>query len=237
MAGSRGIGGAITEALAANGTLVHTFSRSGTAPVLQPGAVHFAGDLSSADDIRAFAKRVEEVSPQLDILVNNSGHAPASAFDELEDADWQAGFELLFLSVVRTTQCFLPLLRRASSGAVIVNVSTFAALQPDLDFPVSSVLRLALTNYAKAYATVHAGEGIRMLNVLPGFVDSYPMKAGRLARIPSHRYANAREFGGAVATLASPELSYLTGTDILIDGGLVAAGGRLFDVEALTATA
>ncbi|ORE90593.1 short-chain dehydrogenase/reductase SDR [Aurantimonas sp. 22II-16-19i] len=237
MAGSRGIGGAIAEAIAESGTIVHTFSRSGLAPVMQPGAVHFAGDLSSAADIEAFAARVSAVSPQLDILVNNSGHAPSGAFDELDDADWQAGFELLFMSVVRSSHCFLPMLRRGAPGSVIVNVSTFAALQPDLDFPISSVLRLALTNYAKAFATVHAGEGMRMVNVLPGFVDSYPMKPGRLARIPSGRYAQVKEFGRAVAALTMPQMNYLNGTDILIDGGLVAAGGRPLVRASLAATA
>ena len=78
-------------------------------------------------------------------------------------------------------------MEKARKGA-IVNVSTFAAFEPDPDFPVSASLRTALAAFTKLYADRYAKAGIRMNNVLPGFIDSLPEKADRKARIPMGRY-------------------------------------------------
>ncbi|MCO8268867.1 SDR family oxidoreductase, partial [Haloferax sp. AB510] len=80
-----------------------------------------------------------------------------------------------------------------SGGGSIVNISTFSAYEPSLDFPVSSALRAALGSFTKMFANRYGGEGIRMNNVLPGFVDSYEADEETIAEIPMERQARTDE--------------------------------------------
>ena len=108
-------------------------------------------------------------------------------------------------------------------GSSIVNVSTFSAFEPDPDFPTSAVFRTGLAFYAKRYSTKHASKGIRMNNVLPGFIDSLPEKPDRVARIPMGRYAKVKKLSEVIAFLISDAASYTTGQNIRVDGGLTAS--------------
>ena len=105
-------------------------------------------------------------------------------------------------------------------GGSIVNVSTFAAFEPDPDFPTSAVFRAGLASFTKLFANQQAASGIRMNNVLPGFIDSLPEKPDRVARIPAGRYASVRELSEVIAFLASDKSSYVTGQNWRVDGGL-----------------
>ena len=78
-------------------------------------------------------------------------------------------------------------------GGAIVNISTFAAFEPEAGFPVSSSLRSALAGFVKLYADRYAADGIRMNNVLPGYMDNYPESAANLAKIPMKRYAQVED--------------------------------------------
>jgi len=115
-----------------------------------------------------------------------------------------------------------PIMQAQNAGS-IVNISTFAAFEPDEDFPTSAVFRAALATFTKLYSTQQAPNGIRINNVLPGFIDSLPEKAERVARIPVGRYAKVRELSEMVAFLASDKASYITGQNIRVDGGLTAS--------------
>ena len=87
-------------------------------------------------------------------------------------------------------------------------------------FPVSCSLRAALASFTKLYADRYAAAGIRMNNILPGFVDSYPETEENLDRIPMGRYASTAEIARTALFLASPESAYITGQNIRVDGGL-----------------
>jgi len=108
----------------------------------------------------------------------------------------------------------------AQGKGAIVNISTFAAFEPDPDFPTSAVFRAGLAGYAKLFADQYAAKGVRMNNVLPGFIDSLPEKEDRLARIPAGRYARVRELSETIAFLATDASSYITGQNLRVDGGL-----------------
>ena len=112
---------------------------------------------------------------------------------------------------------------QAQGSGSIVNISTFAAFEPDPDFPTSAIFRAALAGYVKLWTNKFASAGLRMNNVLPGFIDSLPEKQDRLARIPAGRYAKVEELSNVIAFLASDASSYVTGQNLRVDGGLTAS--------------
>ena len=101
-----------------------------------------------------------------------------------------------------------------------MNISSFAAFEPNLGFPVSSAFRSSLASYTKLYAKRYASSGIRMNCVLPGFVDSFPEKEEIIAMIPAGRYAKVSEIANLVVFLCGDKSQYLNGESLKIDGGL-----------------
>jgi NAD(P)-dependent dehydrogenase (short-subunit alcohol dehydrogenase family) len=156
---------------------------------------------------------------RVDAVVNNTGHPPKGDLLTISDDDWHRGLDLLLLNVVRVARSVTPIMERQGGGA-IVNISTYAAFEPDLAFPVSSSLRAALGGFAKLYSDRYAGAGIRMNNVLPGFTESYPENPDNVARVPMRRYGSVAEIAGAVAFLLSKDAGYITGQNFRVDGGL-----------------
>jgi NAD(P)-dependent dehydrogenase (short-subunit alcohol dehydrogenase family) len=127
--------------------------------------------------------------------------------------------EVYLLNVIRPARLVTPPMR-AGGGGSIVNISTFAAFEPDPLFPTSGVFRAGLAAFAKLYADRYAGDNIRMNNVLPGFIDSLPETDERRARIPLGRYGRVGEVSSLISWLASEEGAYMTGQNLRIDGGL-----------------
>ncbi len=125
----------------------------------------------------------------------------------------------MLLNVVRMSRLVTPHME-ASGGGAVVNVSSFAAFEPDPDFPVSAALRTALAAFTKLYAERYAARGIRMNNVLPGFIDSLPEKPAFREAIPMGRYGRVEEIAETVAFLLSDGGAYITGQNIRVDGGL-----------------
>ena len=105
-------------------------------------------------------------------------------------------------------------------GGAIINISTFAAFEPDPAFPTSGVFRAGLAAFTKLFADRYAAENIRMNNVLPGFIDSLPEKEEFRNRIPMERYGKAEEIAATVAFLASEGAGYITGQNLRVDGGI-----------------
>ena len=138
---------------------------------------------------------------------------------EITDDDWHAGLDLLFMNVVRMARVVTPLMKDVGGGA-IVNISTFAAEEPSLEYPVSSALRAALSGFTKLYADRHATDGIRMNNILPGFVGNYPVPDETRDSIPMRRAGTVEEIAKTAAFLLSPDAAYITGQNVRVDGGL-----------------
>ena len=127
--------------------------------------------------------------------------------------------DVYFLNVVRPTRLVTPIMQR-QRGGVIINISTFAAFEPDPVFPTSGVFRAGLAAFTKLFADKYAAENIRMNNVLPGFIDSLPEKPEFRDRIPMQRYGTTEEVAGVIAFLASDGAGYITGQNIRVDGGI-----------------
>ena len=100
-----------------------------------------------------------------------------------------------------------PVMIEREHGA-IVNISTIGVRQPDARFPVSAVLRAGLGGFAKLFADRYAAQGIRMNNLLPGRIDSYPQPPERIADIPAKRLGKVSEISRVAAFLVSDDASY-----------------------------
>ena len=216
----RGIGAAVAAELAERGYRLAVLSPSGAgAAVRAYDAVGIAGSVTNPADLAAVVDAALRRFGRIDAVVNSTGHPARGRVLDLTDADWLAGVDLLLLNVVRMARLVTPVFLRQGGGS-IVNVSTFSAFEPSAASPVSSTLRAALGSFAKLYADEYAPHRIRMNNVLPGFVESYPVDADTVRRIPMGRPGTLGEIARTVAFLVGDDAGYITGQNLRVDGGL-----------------
>ncbi len=220
-AAGSGMGAAAARRLAQDGWQVAILSSSGKGEALarELGGFGFTGSNLAPDDLQRFVDAALERFGRIDAVVNSAGHGPKGPLLEISDADWQRGMEVYLLNVVRMARLVTPQMQRQKAGS-IVNVSTYATFEPEALFPTSGVFRAGLAAFCKLFADQYAAEGLRMNNVLPGFIDSLPEKDDRRGRIPMQRYGTSDEVAELIAFLASDKSAYMTGQNIRIDGGL-----------------
>ena len=223
-AGGSGMGADAARRLSGDGYRVGILSSSGKGEALGKSLDGFGitGSNRSPEALEQLVDGAVERWGQVDALINSAGHGPKGPVLEIPDEDWHEGLEVYLLNVVRATRPVTPIMRRQGSGSII-NISTFAAFEPDPIFPTSGVFRAGLASFAKLYADEYAADGIRMNNVLPGFIDSLPEKDERRERIPMRRYGRAEEVASLIAWLASGVGACMTGQNLRIDGGLTRA--------------
>ena len=219
--GGSGIGADAAKKMSELGHEVAILSSSGKGEALanELGGVGFTGSNLVVADLEAFVSATMDRFGRIDALINCTGHGPKGPIMDISDEDWHLGMDYYLLNVIRAARLVTPIMVAQGSGS-IVNVSTFAVFEPDPDFPTSAVFRAGLASYSKLFADKHAAQGVRMNNVLPGFIDSLPEKEDRVARIPAGRYANVRELSETIAFLATDASSYITGQNLRVDGGL-----------------
>jgi NAD(P)-dependent dehydrogenase (short-subunit alcohol dehydrogenase family) len=219
-AASKGIGAACARELAARGWRVALFARSEGVEALarELGGRATRGDVAVAADLERYVDETLGTWGRIDGAVLSTGHPPKGGLLALSDADWHAGLDLVLLPVVRIARRITPHLRER--GGAIVNISSFAAFEPDARFPVSSALRAALASFCKLYADAEAPHGVRMNNLLPGFIDTLPVKPEIVPTIPMRRYGRGEEIAKTAAFLLSADAGYVTGQNLRADGGL-----------------
>jgi 3-oxoacyl-[acyl-carrier protein] reductase len=246
-AASKGLGRASALALAARGASVVICARH-EAPLQEAAAdiggrtgqrvVPIVADVSKLEDARTLADRAAETLGGLDILVTNTGGPPSGPFAAFDDGAWQAAIDSLLLSVVRLSRGAIPHMR-ARGGGRMIHVTSISVKQPIEGLVLSNALRAAVTGLAKTLALELAPDNILVNCVAPGYTrtdrvvelaDAAAAREGVAAdvvqrrteeKIPLGRMGTPDEFGAAIAFLASPEASYITGTTLQVDGGFI----------------
>ena len=219
-ASGRGLGAAIARALAADYRLV-LLSRSSEADQLaqELGGIGLMGSVASPDDLERVVQTAMDSYGRIDAIVNNTGHAASGELLAVTDDEWHDGLDLLVLNAVRMARLVTPQMERQGGGA-IVNVSSFAAVEPTLEFPVSAALRGALAGFTKLYADRYARVGVQMNSVLPGHLENWERTDAELQQIPMGRSGALTEVARTVRFLLSDDASYITGQSVRVDGGL-----------------
>lgn len=224
-AGGSGMGADSARVLAEQGFQIAILSSSGKGEALanELGGIGVTGSNQSNADLTELVDKTMGKWGRVDVLVNSAGHGPRAPVLELTDEDWHTGMDVYFLNAVRPTRLVTPIMQSQKSGAII-NISTFAAFEPDPVFPTSGVFRAGLAAFTKLFADEFAADNIRMNNVQPGFIDSLPEKEEFRSRIPMGRYGSSRnEIASVVGFLASDGAAYITGQNLRVDGGMTRA--------------
>jgi 3-oxoacyl-[acyl-carrier protein] reductase len=228
---SAGIGLAIAEAFAEEGANVAMFARRRDALEREAerlGALSVQGDVTDPRSLERLVERTLSAFGGIDVLVNNSGGPPrGTALDATPDAIEEA-VELLLLSAVRLTTLCLPHLRASRRGRVI-NIESSSVREPIDNLALSNAVRPAVVGWMKTLAREVGGDGITVNTVAPGRIDTERLREAHphgatpesVAPIPLRRFGTPREVGDVVCFLASERASYVTGTTIAVDGGLI----------------
>jgi 3-oxoacyl-[acyl-carrier protein] reductase len=161
----------------------------------------------------------------LDILVLHSPAPVKGRIEYLKAADWQDGFQKLFLAPLEALEVALPYLKNSLSPRIVFVLST-AAKEPIPGLVISGALRSGLVSLCKSLSKDLASDQVTVNAILPGYTQTEdPVVAGAAAvlkqSIPLKRLAEPFEHGKAVVFLVSPESSYITGQILAIDGGLL----------------
>jgi 3-oxoacyl-[acyl-carrier protein] reductase len=243
-----GLGGAIARSLAGEGVAVVAADINGDSAKTTADAIVASGGRAvpltwDIADLSVIADRLAHIKSTygaVDILVNNTGGPPPTTASGQSPADWSKYFDMMVRSVIAVTDAILPDMRSAKWGRIITSTSS-GVVSPIPNLGISNTLRMALVGWSKTLAAEVGRDGITANIVLPGriatgriaFLDEQKAKrenrvvsditADSTASIPLGRYGEPSEYGDVVTFLASPRASYLTGSVIRIDGGLISS--------------
>jgi 3-oxoacyl-[acyl-carrier protein] reductase len=227
---SSGLGLATAESLAAEGANVTMFARRRDLLEREAeriGALAVRGDAKNPHDLSAAVDRTIAAFDRLDILVWNGGGPPPGRAAEVNAAAVEEAVELLLLPPVRLVERCLPYLERSPAGRILFFTSV-AVKEPAPDLALTNAVRPGLTAWAKSLARDLGPRGITVNCVAPGRIDTarlaqlYPAgpTEAQLAEIPVGRWGTPQEFGDVACFLASDRARYVTGTTVVVDGGL-----------------
>jgi NAD(P)-dependent dehydrogenase (short-subunit alcohol dehydrogenase family) len=220
-AGGRGMGAAVARELHAKGYRIAVMSPSDSAQILaaELGGLAINGSTANEADLGRLVQTTMDAYGRIDVVLNHTGDPPKGGLLEISECDWMTGHELIMLSVNRMAKLVTPQMLKQGKGAFL-NITTFAAFEPTLSFPVSCAYRAALGVFPKLNADRYGSANIRMNALLPGYIDSLQHKTGTKGAIPMGRLGTVQKVAKAAAFLLSDDASYITGQNIRIDGGV-----------------
>lgn len=243
---SRGIGKAIAQQLAESGANVTLMARSeDQLKAIVTGLTNNEGPphnylVVDFTDFDSYQKKISKYfeTHKVDILINNTQGPSSGSALEKDVSEYQEAFDLLFKSVVYTTQLALKHMMQNKWGRII-NVASISVKEPLGYLVLSNTIRAAVVTWAKSLANEVASDKITVNSILTGYFDTeritdlnkkkseqmgIPVDKVRKAmedQVPMKRIGDPNEYGYLVAFLASDNASYITGTNIPIDGGLL----------------
>lgn len=247
LAGGGGLGSAIAACLADEGATVVIADADGEAAIAARQRVIDAGGCAHAiqwdlADLSIVQQQVDAcmalAGGPFDILINNTGGPPPAEASGIRAADWKTYFESMVLSVVFITDALLPSMKQRKWGRVITSTSS-GVIAPIRNLALSNSLRSSLVGWSKTLAGEVGAFGVTVNVVVPGRIATQRIrqldesKAARegtsvrsvqeqsTASIPLRRYGEPVEYARAVTFLASEAASYITGSTLRVDGGLV----------------
>lgn len=240
--GTKGIGRAIVDRLLNAGATIITTARS--IPNDLPNSVGFIqANVSTPEGTEKIISETLDMLGGLDILINNVGGSSSSTAGALtlSDDDWLQTFNQNLFSAVRLDRGLLPSMIKRQKG-VIIHISSIQRKLPGIMTMSYSAAKAALTNYSKNLATQFGGDGIRINTIAPGFtetkaaerlIERIAQNSGtdyngarqelmdNLGGIPLGRPAKPEEIAELAAFLVSDRASYITGSEHIIDGGII----------------
>ncbi|MCQ2002558.1 SDR family oxidoreductase [Rhizobium sp. NRK18] len=234
---SRGLGRAIASALAAEGATIYAAARNAQSADLADGVIPVTLDLSDRNSVDALTKRLISEGG-VDILVNNSGGPKPGPAAGQDMSAWASAFEQMALSIFAITDALLPAMIARGWGRIIT-IGSSGVVQPIPNLALSNGVRGAISGWSKTLAAEVAAHGVTVNMILPGRIETDRLreldankatKTGMSAEavrkashgdIPAGRYGTPEEFAAVATFLASKQASYVTGTQIRVDGGLV----------------
>ena len=250
---SKGIGKAIAVAFAAEGSFVVLNARNqqeleqAAQEIQQHGghALALAADVTNASEVQRLAQQALAHFGTIHVLVNNVGGAEGFAsFEELSDEDWINVFQLNVLSTVRLIRAIVPSMKQQHWGRII-NISSESGTQPDPFMPHYGAAKAAVTNLTKSLSKAYARDGILVNTVSPALIKTplveqiFAAQAKARGITPQEveqaflrqnrphielgRPGTSEEVASAVVFLASEAASFITGTNLRVDGGSVAS--------------
>lgn len=243
-----GLGGAIAQALAAEGANIALADVNAEALAATAGSLQDAGaqtmsltwDIADLSVIDAHVGAIEQRFGAVDILVNNTGGPPPTTAAGQSPELWSKHFQAMVMSVIAITDRVLPGMRAKKWGRIITSTSS-GVVSPIPNLGISNALRMSLVGWSKTLAREVGNDGVTANIVLPGrvataritFLDEQKAKregrpveqvvAESTASIPVGRYGRPDEYGSVVAFLASQQAAYVTGSVVRVDGGLIAS--------------
>ncbi|WP_408007981.1 SDR family oxidoreductase [Pseudalkalibacillus sp. A8] len=248
VASSQGLGKVIATKLVEEGANVMLTSRSEVKlqtakdEMEQSGkgkVSYFPCDITNREEINSLVQKTRDEFGKIDILINNAGGPPGGNFEKFEDTDWEKAFELNLLSYIRIIREVLPDLKK--EGGRIINVASSSIKQPIPGLILSNTFRLGIVGLSKSLAEELAPYNILVNTVAPGriatdrtaFLDNMKAEQKGVTRedieeaskknIPLGRYGDPEEFAKVVTFLVSGANTYVTGSSLLVDGGMVKA--------------
>ncbi|KAL3484896.1 putative short-chain dehydrogenase [Aspergillus germanicus] len=246
-----GIGAAIAAKLAEQGALIFGGNRSLESAERTKSRIKEAGgtcdvrqtEVTDSASVKELVDGCMQRHGRIDVLVNNVGKSEPGCPATMTEDTWDAQMDLNLKSIYLTCHHVLPIMERQASGGSIVNVASIAGLRyigkPQIAY---STTKAAMMQFTKVTAVMYAAKGVRLNTVVPGLIytpytrelakryapggDEEEYMRMRDAQVPMGRMGDAWDVANTVAFLASDEARYITGQELVVDGGITSSTGR-----------